>query len=46
MFSYGGDGFKINADLILGAEIGYVKDAKQTHFLERNFILMDISMMF
>ncbi len=22
MFSYGGDGFKINADLILGAEIG------------------------
>ena len=32
MFSYGGDGFKINADLILGAEIGYVKDAKQTHF--------------
>lgn len=32
MFSYGGDGFKINADLILGAEIGSVKDAKQTHF--------------
>jgi hypothetical protein len=32
MFSYGGDGFKINADLILGAEIGYVKDANQTHF--------------
>jgi hypothetical protein len=32
MFSYGGNGFKINADLILGAEIGYVKDAKQTHF--------------
>ncbi|NWG27638.1 MAG: hypothetical protein HXY48_03775 [Ignavibacteriaceae bacterium] len=32
MFSYGVDGFKINADLILGAEIGYVKDAKQTHF--------------
>lgn len=32
MFSYGGDGFKINADLILGAEIGYVKEAKQTHF--------------
>lgn len=32
MFSYGGDGFKLNADLILGAEIGYVKDAKQTHF--------------
>ena len=32
MFSYGGDGFKINADLILGAEVGYVKDAKQTHF--------------
>jgi len=23
---------KINADLILGAEVGYVKDAKQTHF--------------
>jgi hypothetical protein len=32
MFSYGGDGFKLNADLILGAEIGSVKDAKQTHF--------------
>lgn len=32
MFSYGGDGFKINADLILGAEIGSVKEAKQTHF--------------
>jgi hypothetical protein len=32
MFSYGGDGFKLNADLILGAEMGYVKDAKQTHF--------------
>jgi Capsule assembly protein Wzi len=32
MFSYGGDGFKLNADLILGAEVGYVKDAKQTHF--------------
>jgi hypothetical protein len=32
MFSYGGDGFKMNADLILGAEIGSVKDAKQTHF--------------
>ncbi|MBE0571024.1 MAG: hypothetical protein IH618_05715 [Ignavibacteriaceae bacterium] len=32
MFSYGGDGFKLNASLILGAEIGYVKDAKQTHF--------------
>lgn len=32
MFSYGGDGFKLNADLILGAEIGSVKEAKQTHF--------------
>jgi hypothetical protein len=32
MFSYGGDGFKINAELILGAEIGSVKEAKQTHF--------------
>jgi len=32
MFSYGSDGFKINADLILGGEIGSVKDAKQTHF--------------
>ncbi len=32
MFSYGGDGFKLNANLILGAEIGSVKDAKQTHF--------------
>ncbi|MCW8803053.1 MAG: hypothetical protein OQK57_01550, partial [Ignavibacteriaceae bacterium] len=32
MFSYGGDGFKISADLILGAEIGSVKEAKQTHF--------------
>jgi len=32
MFSYGGDGFKLNASLILGAEIGSVKDAKQTHF--------------
>jgi len=32
MFSYGGDGFKMNAELILGAEIGSVKDAKQTHF--------------
>ncbi len=26
MFSYGGDGFKINADPILGVEIGSVKD--------------------
>ena len=32
MFSYGGDGFKLNAGLILGGEIGSVKDAKQTHF--------------
>lgn len=32
MFSYGGDGFKLNASLILGAEIGSVKKAKQTHF--------------
>lgn len=32
MFSYGGDGFKLNADIILGAEIGSVKDAKQKHF--------------
>jgi len=32
MFSYGGDGFKINANLILGAEIGSVKKAKQTHY--------------
>ena len=32
MFSYGGDGFKLNADLILGVEIGSVKDEKQTHF--------------
>ena len=32
MFSYGGDGFKINASLILGAEIGSVKNEKQTHY--------------
>ena len=32
MFSYGGEGFKINANLILGAEIGSVKKAKQTHY--------------
>ena len=32
MFSYGGDGFKLNADLILGGEIGSVKKSKQTHF--------------
>ena len=32
MFSYGSDGFKLNADLILGAKIGSVKDAKLTHF--------------
>lgn len=32
MFSYGSDGFKINVDLILGGEIGSVKDEKQTHF--------------
>ena len=32
MFSYGGDGFKLNANLILGAEIGSVKNAKQTHY--------------
>ncbi|MGB5530030.1 MAG: hypothetical protein WBQ32_08670 [Ignavibacteriaceae bacterium] len=31
-FSYGGVGLKINANLILGAEIGSVKKAKQTHF--------------
>jgi hypothetical protein len=31
-FSYGSDGFKINASLILGAEIGSVEGAKQTHF--------------
>ena len=32
MFSYGGESFKINANIILGAEIGSVKKAKQTHF--------------
>jgi hypothetical protein len=32
MFSYGGKGFKINANLILGAETGSVKKAKQTHY--------------
>ena len=32
MFSYGSEGFKINANLILGAELGSVKKAKQTHF--------------
>ena len=32
MFSYGSDGFKINADLILGGEIGSVRDEKQAHF--------------
>jgi hypothetical protein len=32
MFSYGGEQFKINANFILGAEIGSVKKAKQTHF--------------
>jgi len=32
MFSYGSDGFKINADLILGVNVGSVKDEKQTHF--------------
>ena len=32
MFSYGNEGFKINANLILGAELGSVKKAKQTHF--------------
>lgn len=32
MFSYGSEGFKINASLILGAEIGSIKNAKQTHF--------------
>lgn len=32
MFSYGGKGFKINANLILGAEIGSVRKAKQTHY--------------
>ena len=32
MFSYGAEGFKINANFILGAELGSVKKAKQTHF--------------
>jgi len=31
-FSYGGAGFKINAGLILGAELGSVEGEKQTHF--------------
>ncbi len=32
MFSYGSEGFKMNASLILGTEIGSVKNEKQTHF--------------
>ena len=32
MFSYGGEGFKINANIILGAEVGSVKKSKQTHY--------------
>ena len=32
MFTYGGQGFKINANVILGAEFGSVKKAKQTHY--------------
>jgi len=31
-FSYGGAEFKINASLILGAELGSIENAKRTHF--------------
>ena len=37
VFSYGGDGFKINLDPILGAEIGSVKSEMVSHYWNGNY---------